>query len=128
MAERRKLIWTQAHQVPGTAEIGVRRLTTSELKVVFQPIVDMATGQVFAHEALVRPLVPEYPNPPALFEAAERETACGRIGRLIREVAFATCGDIPLFVNLHPQELASRWLVQADDPLGFHTKRVYLEV
>jgi EAL domain-containing protein (putative c-di-GMP-specific phosphodiesterase class I) len=125
---KNKLLWTQTHQVPGSAELGVRRLTTTDLGVAFQPIVDVSTGLLFAHEALARPRVSEYPNPPALFEAAERETACGRIGRLIREVAFATCGDVPLFVNLHPQELSSRWLVQADDPLGFHTKRVYLEV
>jgi EAL domain-containing protein (putative c-di-GMP-specific phosphodiesterase class I) len=128
MAAKRQLVWTQTHQVPGSADQGVRRLTTTDLGVAFQPIVDVATGQLFAHEALVRPKAPEYPNPPALFEAAEREVACGRIGRLIREVAFATCGDVPLFVNLHPQELSSRWLVQADDPIGFHTKPVYLEV
>ncbi len=125
---KNRIVWTQTHQVPGTAELGVRRLTTMDLGVAFQPIVDVSTGLLFAHEALARPKVSEYPNPPALFEAAEREVACGRIGRLIREVAFATCGDVPLFVNLHPQELSSRWLVQADDPIGFHTKQVFLEV
>jgi len=31
-------------------------------------------------------------------------------------------------VNLHPDELTSRWLVQPDDPIGFHTRPVYLEV
>jgi EAL domain-containing protein (putative c-di-GMP-specific phosphodiesterase class I) len=125
---KKQLVWTQSHQVPGSIEQGVRRLTTTDLGVAFQPIVDVATGLLFAHEALARPKGPEYPNPIALFEAAEREVACGRVGRLLREVAFATCGDVPLFINLHPQELSSRWLVQADDPLGFHTKQVYLEV
>jgi len=31
-------------------------------------------------------------------------------------------------VNLHSQELSSRWLVQPDDPVGFHGKPVYLEI
>jgi len=88
----------------------------------------MATGQTFAHEALARPKRPEYPNPMVLFQEAEKEEACGRLGRLIRQVAFATCGDVTLFVNLHPQELSSHWLVQPDDPIGFHDQPVYLEV
>jgi EAL domain-containing protein (putative c-di-GMP-specific phosphodiesterase class I) len=127
MAPKNKLSWTMAG-APGEIEHGVRRLTAADLGVAFQPIVEITTGRAFAYEALVRPRSPEYPNPIALFEAAAKEMACGRIGRLIREVAFGACGDVPLFVNLHPQELNSRWLVQADDPLGFHTRPVYLEV
>ncbi len=37
-------------------------------------------------------------------------------------------GDVALFVNLHPEELASRWLVRPDDPLCSHGFPVYLEV
>jgi EAL domain-containing protein (putative c-di-GMP-specific phosphodiesterase class I) len=107
---------------------GTRSLTHDQLGVVFQPIVDIANGKLFAFEALVRCKNPAYPSPPALFDAAEKENACGYLGRLIRENAFATCGDVALFVNLHPQELSSRWLVQPDDPLGFHSKPVYLEI
>ena len=66
---KNKLVWTQTHQVPGSAEMGVRRLTTADLGVAFQPIVDVTTGQLFAQEALARPKVAEYPNPPALFES-----------------------------------------------------------
>jgi EAL domain-containing protein (putative c-di-GMP-specific phosphodiesterase class I) len=47
---------------------------------------------------------------------------------LIRDVAFGTCGDIPLFVNLHPDELSSRWLVRPDDPLCLHGPQVFLEI
>jgi EAL domain-containing protein (putative c-di-GMP-specific phosphodiesterase class I) len=63
-----------------------------------------------------------------LFQHAVTENACGRLGRLIRDVAFQTCGDVPLFVNLHPEELNSRWLVRPDDPLCFHAAPVYLEI
>jgi EAL domain-containing protein (putative c-di-GMP-specific phosphodiesterase class I) len=103
-------------------------LTVSDIGVVFQPIVDMKTGATFAHEALVRCRRPEYIAPPVLFEHAVKENACGRLGRLIREVAFQTSGDVPLFVNLHPDELSSRWLVRPDDPLCFHAAPVFLEI
>jgi EAL domain-containing protein (putative c-di-GMP-specific phosphodiesterase class I) len=123
-----KLNWTSTGLDPGDGVGGVRTLTVSDLGVVFQPIVELSTGQVFAHEALVRCRRPEYPSPPVLFECAVAESACGRLGRLIREVAFGTSGEIPLFVNLHPDELSSRWLVRPDDPLCFHSRPVFLEI
>jgi EAL domain-containing protein (putative c-di-GMP-specific phosphodiesterase class I) len=126
---RGKLSWTLTEGIPGAEPPGgVRALTSEQISVVFQPIVEVATGQAMAMEALVRCKDPRYPNPPALFEAAVQEEACGRLGRLIRDVAFATCGPRALFVNLHPQELASRWLVKPDDPIGFHDHAVYLEI
>ena len=123
-----KLSWTFSGEDPSDQAGGVRTLTVSDLGVVFQPIVELSTGLCFAHEALVRCRRPEYPSPPVLFERAVAENACGRLGRLIREVAFSTCGEVPLFVNLHPEELSSRWLVRPDDPLCFHTRPVFLEV
>ena len=128
VVSKNKLSWTMNDEAPGEGQQGVRRLTAADLGVVFQPIVDMVTGRTFAHEALARPKRPEYPNPMVLFQEAEKEEACGRLGRIIRQVAFATCGDVTLFVNLHPQELSSHWLVQPDDPIGFHNQPVYLEV
>ena len=123
-----KLNWT--HPGVGAADGvgGVRTLTVSDLGVVFQPIVEMSTGQTFAHEALVRCRRPEFPDPLVLFEHAVAENACGWLGRLIREVAFSTSGEVPLFVNLHPEELNSRWLVRPDDPLCFHSRPVFLEI
>ena len=126
--DKDKLSWT-FNGTTSEAEVGgVRTLTVSEIGVVFQPIVDMKTGAIFAHEALVRCRRPEYTAPPVLFQHAVEQNACGRLGRLIREVAFQSCGDVPLFVNLHPEELNSRWLVRPDDPLCFHAAPVYLEI
>jgi len=123
-----KLNWTFSGVDPTDAVGGVRTLSVSELGVVFQPIVDVSTGETFAHEALVRCKRPEYVSPLVLFERAVAENACGRLGRLIRDVAFSASGDVPLFVNLHPEELTSRWLVQPDDPLCFHARPVFLEI
>jgi len=106
----------------------VADLTTSDLDVVFQPIVDLSTGVTFAYEALTRCKWPEFKNPMKLFEHAQAERCCGRLGRMVREVAFARCTDAPLFVNLHPHELDEGWLVRPDDPLFFHDRAVYLEI
>jgi len=125
---RGKQTWTVNVRTEIDAVAGVNGLTESEVGVVFQPIVDVANGRLLAHEALVRCTRPEYASPPTLFEHAVKEGATGRLGRLIRDVAFSTCGDVPLFVNVHPEELASRWLVRTDDPLCFHTKAVFVEV
>jgi EAL domain-containing protein (putative c-di-GMP-specific phosphodiesterase class I) len=110
------------------SDAGVRSLTTNDIEMVFQPIVDIATGQLFAHEALVRCKLPQYASPPMLFLAAEKERACGHLGRVIRQQTFERCPDAALFVNVHPEELSQRWLVRPDDPIFFHEREVYLEI
>jgi EAL domain-containing protein (putative c-di-GMP-specific phosphodiesterase class I) len=106
----------------------VGSLTREDIDVHFQPIVRLSTGQIFAHEALVRCRVPDLRNPMKLFELAEREECCGRLGRLIRDVCFERMTGMAVFVNLHPNELNERWLVRPDDPIGYHDADVYLEV
>jgi EAL domain-containing protein (putative c-di-GMP-specific phosphodiesterase class I) len=106
----------------------VREITSRQINVAFQPIVELNTGRVFAQEALARCSVPGLESPTALFERAEKEGACGWLGRAVREVAFARAGGTRLFVNVHPRELSSRWLVRPDDPLYFHDSDVFLEI
>jgi EAL domain-containing protein (putative c-di-GMP-specific phosphodiesterase class I) len=107
---------------------GVRAITGNDIEMVFQPIVELATGQLFAHEALVRCKLPRYANPTVLFSVAEKEHACGHLGHIIRQQTFERCQDTALFVNVHPEELAQRWLVRPDDPMFFHEHEVYLEI
>lgn len=106
----------------------VRALRPDDIGVAFQPIVDLSDGSVFAYEALVRCKVEAFRAPPTLFAQAEREQCCGRLGRMIRDVSFGSEVPAALFVNLHPAELSERWLVRPDDPIGFHSNDVYLEV
>jgi EAL domain-containing protein (putative c-di-GMP-specific phosphodiesterase class I) len=98
-----------------------------DLSTVFQPIVRLDTGELFAYEALVRCRVPNF-SPPALFERAAALKATGRLGRLIREIAVSLCSGTPLFVNLHPSELEEGWLVRPDDPIFSHDDDIYLEI
>jgi EAL domain-containing protein (putative c-di-GMP-specific phosphodiesterase class I) len=136
MKSSRPKRWTLSGQDPAPsappAEQGtgpsVRGLTRSDLDVVFQPIVDLSTRRIFAYEALTRCKWPEYANPAVLFSHAADEVACGRLGRIIREVTFDRGAGYPLFVNVHPDELSARWLVRPDDPLYMHDHHVFIEI
>lgn len=99
-----------------------------DLRVVFQPIVDLSTGIPFACEALVRCRLPEFQPPPKLFDHAVEAGCVGRLGRLIREIAVPLCSGIPVFINIHPAELGEGWLVRPDDPIFSHDAEVYLEI
>lgn len=111
------------------SHVSLKRLIRSEdLSVVFQPILRLATGRVFAYEALTRCSVAEYRNPALLFDRASEEGCVGRLGRSVRETAVPLCEGVPLFLNVHPRELEERWLVQPDDPLCFHDHTVYIEI
>ena len=99
-----------------------------ELTVVFQPIVDMSDGRLFAHEALVRCSRPELANPLVLFERAVEAGCVGRLGRMIRDIAVPLSGQLPVFINVHPQELQEAWLVRPDDPIYSHDSEIFLEV
>ncbi len=99
-----------------------------DLRCVFQPIVDIHTGQPFATEALVRCRIPEFQDPLALFRHAVAAKCCGRLGRMIREIAIPLCAGAPIFVNIHPNELSERWLVRPDDPIFGHDDQVFLEI
>jgi EAL domain-containing protein (putative c-di-GMP-specific phosphodiesterase class I) len=102
-------------------------VTPEDLSTVFQPIVDLGNGELFAFETLVRCTVAGF-SPTALFERASAEKATGRLGRMIREIAVPLCCGVPIFVNLHPSELEEHWLVRPDDPICSHDHDIYLEI
>lgn len=130
---RRKQRWTLdldmasvdlalADQVP------VRDLTTDDLDIHYQPIVRLSDGTLFAQEALVRGRRAGLMRPDELLGRASDEGALGRLGRVIREATFARVESQRLFVNIHPEELNSRWLIRPDDPLCLFDGDIYLEI
>jgi EAL domain-containing protein (putative c-di-GMP-specific phosphodiesterase class I) len=129
---RKNRRWTEDPPGPAPAESSlpppIRRLGAAQIDVVFQPIVDLRDGTVFANEALVRCKIEAYRNPLDLLEQATREQAMGRLGRTIRQVTFARNCPTPVFVNIHPDELSSHWLVRPDDPLSETDSPLYLEI
>ena len=105
-----------------------RVIATREVRIVFQPVVDLKSRKVFAYEALARTSAPEFDGPLALFDAAVAESCTGELGRLLRQMALDGCTSHPLFLNIHPAELNEPWLVQPDDPIFQHTEDVYVEI
>ena len=105
-----------------------RVLDARDLKVVYQPLVDLTTRKIFAYEALVRANREDFDTPMSLFAAAVEHACTGELGRIIREMAVAGCPTHPLFLNIHPAELNEKWVVQPDDPIFQHTEDVYLEI
>lgn len=99
-----------------------------DLKVVYQPLVDLRTKKIFAYEALVRSKSPDFESPMALFAAAVQHACTGELGRVIREMAIEGCPTHPLFLNIHPAELNDKFVVQPDDPIFQHSEDVYLEI
>lgn len=108
-------------QIPGVLSVG-------EVRAVFQPVVHLPSGRVFAYESLVRSTSPHFQSPPELFEEAIRAQCCGALGRVIRELSVHYCGGFPLFLNIHPNEFDEGWLVQPTDPIFEHERGVYLEI
>jgi EAL domain-containing protein (putative c-di-GMP-specific phosphodiesterase class I) len=103
-------------------------LSEKDIDIVFQPIVSVLTRRVFAYEALTRCRWPSLANPETLFRRASEESCCGRLGRIVRAASVQRAPGVPLFVNVHPDELSARWLVRPDDPVFFHDHDVYVEI
>jgi len=122
----------QAFPTPGPRRASQSALdhlvSPNDLSVVFQPIVNMVDGDLFAHEALVRCTVPALQNPLTLFERALEVGCAGRLGRMIREIAVPLSAGRALFLNVHPQELHEAWIVRPDDPIFSHDHILYVEV
>jgi len=109
--------------------VAIRRvLDARDVKVVYQPLVDLKTRKIFAYEALVRSKSADFDSPMSLFDAAVQHSCTGELGRIIRELAVEGCPTHPLFLNIHPAELNEKFVVQPDDPIFQHSEDVYLEI
>lgn len=95
---------------------------------VFQPIVELATQNIYAYECLARSTAKEFPHPGVLFNTAIEERAVGALGRALRQKGGDDAPEMPLFINIHPYEFDEGFLVRSDDALFFHDHPVYLEV
>ena len=103
-------------------------LHEQQVRIVYQPIVDLRTHAVFAYEGLARSLSPRFDGPVPLFEAAVQAKRVGELGRLLRAMAVDGCTEYPLFLNVNPNEFDEGWLVQPNDPLFWHDHPVYMEI
>ncbi len=108
------LIFDPSEEVAGTtattsaaiAEVIARNL----LRPVFQPIVDLATGETLGYEGLIRPVAPApYTDPTSLFAAAEATGHVVPLDMACVEAIVAAGARLPqglfLSVNLSPRTI-----------------------
>jgi EAL domain-containing protein (putative c-di-GMP-specific phosphodiesterase class I) len=101
------------------------------IAIVFQPIVQLSSGTVVAHEALGRgrhPLLPDEPR--ELFRIAESVHAEAELSRLFRrkavEIAAESPGLAAVFLNTHPAEFGRPGLLESLDELRVAAPRLGL--
>ncbi len=113
-------------------------LQTSFLRAVdslwlaFQPILTRDGRRVYGHEVLLRSDEPNLSEPGQVLEAAELLGSLDTLGRVIRQRAVEAFvllpSDGPMFVNLHPADLADPTLFAKTEPLSAIADRVVLEI
>ena len=100
--------------------------------MAYQPIVCWSKREVFAYEALVRPIHPALPHPGALIAAAERLGHLHKLGRRLRAMVAEGVESAPeagqVFVNIHGYDLEDESLLSPDSPLSRIAPRVVLEI
>lgn len=113
---------------PPTAEV-VEAIAS--INVAFQPILSVNDRQVWAYEALLRPTSPRWPSALDLLAASEASGTIAALERRIHERVEEAIAwlprDVQIFVNVHPDSLASPALL-FDGPLRPHRERVCLEI
>jgi diguanylate cyclase (GGDEF)-like protein len=109
-----------------------RTITDRDFGFAYQPIVDTATGTPRGYEALCRPRHSAFPNPMALFSAAEHAGRVIDLGRACREKCVAAIDRLPepllLFINLHPHELNDSLLTEGQSALCGQARRIVFEI
>jgi EAL domain-containing protein (putative c-di-GMP-specific phosphodiesterase class I) len=114
---------------PPFTDAAIRRiLDDRDVRIAYQPVVNLKTHEIFAYEALARPSPVDFDGPLALFAAAVEHSVTGELGRMLRELSLEGCPTHKLFINVHPAELNEKWIVQPDDPIFNHDHDVYLEI
>lgn len=107
-------------------------LANRSVRFVYQPIISVGGQAPIAYEALCRPTSPAYRHVGDLLDAAARTGRIVELGKMMRGVAISPLSSLTaecrLFVNVHPQELESGALLEADSDMHAMANRIVLEI
>lgn len=113
-------------------------LNSPSVRAVYQPIVDLRGGDIFAWEALARgPIESTFENPDMLFSFAEEHDLVFPLERACRAAALNGFGELAsgrtLFLNVHPRTLVDPAFNPGEtlkllESLGLEPHNVVLEI
>ncbi|MDD9970702.1 MAG: EAL domain-containing protein [Myxococcales bacterium] len=109
-------------------EGAVGSIPTADLTVLYEPVIELSTGNMVGFEAHARSRTPGLEDPAELFARAVLEHRVGELGRIIREQALSACAGTSVFLKVHGQELKEGWLIRPDDAICSHDAEIVLEV
>jgi EAL domain-containing protein (putative c-di-GMP-specific phosphodiesterase class I) len=103
-----------------------------QLYMVFHPVVVWPGREVFGYEALMRTKEKALGNPQLLLDAAQKLGRLNDLGRTVRALCASAAKEspdgVPLFVNLHPLDLADPEMYSTTSPLAQIASRIVLEI
>src|SRR5689334_19763108 len=108
-----------------------------QVELLFQPIIDVATGRIAGAEALARSAVEN--DAQALFARADAAALGERLSRLVQHKALCSAAvwegplkDLRVSINLLPADISrsgyERWLLDEIGAAGIDPRRVTLEI
>ena len=123
-SNRSDLLFTEPVQGDLPASVAFGRQCLQEMlgqksvQMLFQPIVDLDSQEIFGFEALARGTHPQLSiKPGELFGLAERCGLAPSLSQMFRQKAIEAAAQLPgsgfLFLNLHPAEMGNGQLIQS---------------
>jgi len=128
---------TRAPAVPVHDSLLEAAIAHEQIEVLYQPLIEPATGRIIGAEALARSVV--VPSAEVLFARAEAAGLAERLSRLVQRKALRCAAvwegplkNLRISLNLLPQDLSregfDQWLLEEIESAGLDPRRVTIEI